>query len=58
MIDFDRIGAHWKDPRRVIAIGEWHLGGIYPRVGSIVTNMGRAAGNLIAFYNERGSIHA
>ena len=42
-------------PRRVIANVEWHPGELYPRVGMIVTNMSRAAENVVAFYNKRGT---
>jgi hypothetical protein len=34
---------------------EWHPGELYPRVGFIVTNMARAAENVVAFYNKRGT---
>jgi hypothetical protein len=34
---------------------EWHPGELYPRVGFIVTNTGRPAGRVVAFYNERGT---
>jgi hypothetical protein len=36
----------------VIAIGEWHPGELYPRVGFLVTNMSRPAENVVAFYNK------
>jgi len=38
----------WSIPRRVIAKVEWHPGELYPRVGFIVTNMARAAENVVA----------
>ena len=41
--------------RRVVAKVEWHPGELYPRVGSIVTNMSRPAENVVAFYNKRGT---
>ena len=39
----------------MIAKVEWHPGELYPRVGFIVTNMSRAAENVVAFYNKRGT---
>ena len=45
----------WDKPRRVVAKVEWHPGELYPRVGFIVTNLGRPAGRVIAFYNQRGT---
>jgi hypothetical protein len=39
----------WTKPRRVIAKVEWHQGELYPRVGFIVTNMGRPAEPVVAF---------
>jgi hypothetical protein len=48
--------AHsWNKPRRVVAKVEWHLGELYPRVGFIVTNLGRPAERVVAFYNQRGT---
>jgi hypothetical protein len=47
--------ASWTKPRRVIAKVEWHPGELYPRVGFIVTNLGRPAENIVAFYNQRGT---
>jgi hypothetical protein len=44
----------WSKPRQVVAKVEWHPGELYPRVGFIVTNMVRAAENVIGFYNKRG----
>ena len=34
---------------------EWHPGELVPRVGFIVTNLGRAAERVVAFYNQRGT---
>ncbi len=45
----------WDKPRRVVAKVEWHPGELYPRVGSIVTNLGRPAERVVAFYNQRGT---
>jgi hypothetical protein len=50
MIDFAGLG-NWKEPRWVIASGEWHRGERDSRVGFIVTNMSRPTENLVAFYN-------
>ena len=41
--------------RRVAAKVEWHPGELYPRVGFIVTNLGRPAERVVAFYNQRGT---
>ena len=45
----------WDKPRRVVAKIEWHPGELYPRVGFIVTNLGRPAERVVAFYNQRGT---
>jgi len=45
----------WTKSRRVVAKVESHPGELYPRVGFIVTNMARAAENVVAFYNKRGT---
>ncbi len=45
----------WDKPRRVVAKVEWHPGESYPRVGFIVTNLGRPAERVVAFYNQRGT---
>ena len=45
----------WDKPRRVVAKFEWHPGELYPRVGFIVTNLGRPAERVVAFYNQRGT---
>ena len=45
----------WGKPRRVVSKIEWHPGELYPRVGFIVTNLGRPAERVIAFYNQRGT---
>jgi len=52
---FSYQAGSWLKPRRVIAKVEWHPGELYPRVGFIVTNMSRAAENVVAFYNKRGT---
>jgi hypothetical protein len=45
----------WNKPRHVVAKVEWHPGELYPRVGFIVTNLGRSAEGIVAFYNRRGT---
>ena len=45
----------WDKPRRVVAKVEWHPGELYPRVGFVVTNLGRPAERVVAFYNQRGT---
>ena len=45
----------WDKPRRVVAKVEWHPGELYPRVGFIVTKLGRPAERVVAFYNQRGT---
>jgi hypothetical protein len=52
---FSYQAGSWLKPRRVIAKAERHPGELYPRVGFIVTNMARAAENVVAFYNKRGT---
>jgi hypothetical protein len=34
---------------------EWHNGELFPRVGFIVTNLGRPAKRVVRFYNQRGT---
>jgi hypothetical protein len=45
----------WRKPRRVVAKVEWHPGELYPRVGFIVTNLGRPTERVLAFYNQRAT---
>lgn len=45
----------WNKKRRVVAKVEWHPGELYPRVGFIVTNLGRPAERVVAFYSHRGT---
>ena len=45
----------WNKSRRVVTKVEWHPGELYPRVGSIVTNLARPAARVVAFYNQRGT---
>ena len=53
--NFTYQAASWSKPRPVVAKVEWHPGELYPRVGSIVTNMARPSENVVAFYNKRGT---
>ena len=52
---FSYQAGSWDKPRRIVAKVEWHPGELYPRVGSIVTNLSRPAGRVVAFYNQRGT---
>ena len=52
---FNYQAGTWDKPRRVVAKVEWHPGELYPRVGFIVTNLGRPAERVVAFYNQRGT---
>jgi Transposase DDE domain group 1 len=45
----------WSRSRRVVAKVEWHPGELYPRVGFLVTNLGRPPERVVAFYNQRGT---
>ena len=45
----------WDKPRRVVAKVEWHPGELYPRVGFVVTNLGRPVERVVTFYNQRGT---
>jgi RHS repeat-associated protein len=53
--DFLYRAGTWDRSRRVIAKIEWHQGELFPRVGFIVTNLSRAAKNVVRFYNQRGN---
>jgi len=52
--DFLYRAGSWDRTRRVIAKIEWHAGELFPRIGFIVTNLSRAAKNVVWFYNQRG----
>jgi hypothetical protein len=52
---FSYRAGSWTMPRRVVAKVEWHPGELYPRVGFIVTNMGRPAERVVTFYYQRGT---
>ena len=52
--DFTYRSGSWDRSRRIIAKIEWHAGELFPRVGFIITNLSRAAKNVVRFYNQRG----
>ena len=52
---FSYQAGSWDRKRRVVAKVEWHPGELYPRVNFIVTNLGRPAERVVAFYNQRGT---
>jgi hypothetical protein len=52
---FSYRAASWTRSRRVVAKVEWHQGELFPRVGFIVTNLGRKPANVTRFYNQRGN---
>jgi hypothetical protein len=47
--------ASWDIPRRVVAKIEWHAGELFPRVNFVVTNLRWKSGNVVRFYNKRGT---
>jgi len=53
--DFRYQAKSWDRARRVIAKVEWHRGELFPRIGFIVTNLGRRAKAVVRFYNQRGT---
>ncbi len=53
--DFLYQAQSWERARRVVAKVEWHKGELFPRVGFIVTNLGRPAKRVVRFYNQRGT---
>jgi len=53
-IDLDFGDAFRRTHRIRDAKIEWHQGGLYPRVGFIVTNLARPAKQVVKFYNGRG----
>ena len=52
---FEYQAATWDKPRRVVAKVEWHQGEMFPRVGFVVTNLSEWAGDVVRFYNQRGT---
>ena len=53
--DFQYQAESWDKPRRVMAKIEHHKGELFPRVGSIVTDLGGGAAPVVWFYNGRGT---
>ena len=53
--DFVYQAQSWNVPRRVVAKVEWHQGELFPRVGSIVTNLSYPTKGIVSFYNGRGT---
>ncbi len=53
--DFLYQAQSWDRAHRVVAEVEWHKGELFPRVGFIVTNLGRVAKRVVRFYNQRGT---
>ena len=51
---FSYRAGSWGRKRRVVAKVEWHPDELVPRVGFIVTNLGRSAERVTWFYNQRG----
>jgi hypothetical protein len=47
--------ASWKTARRVAAKVQFHCGELFPRVGFIVTNLETGSGEVVRFYNKRGT---
>jgi hypothetical protein len=47
--------ASWKTARRVVAKVEHHAGELFPRVGSLVTNLSLPSRAVVRFYNKRGT---
>lgn len=45
----------WQKAHRVVAKVEWHLGGLFPRVNLVVTNLTWWSKNVVDFYNQRGT---
>ena len=53
--NFTYQAATWDKARRVVAKVEWHRDELFPRIGFIVTNLGRGAARVTRFYNGRGT---
>jgi hypothetical protein len=53
--EFQYQAQSWEHARRVVAKVEWHRGELFPRVGYIVTNLGRPTKKVVRFYNQRGT---
>ena len=52
---FQYQAGSWVKPRRVVSKVEFHPGGLFPRVGFIVTNRSLPNERVPAFYNGRGT---
>ena len=48
----------WWQARRIVAKVEHHQGGLFPRVGFIVTSMSLPSRSVVRFYNKRGTAEA
>jgi len=53
--DIEYQAASWDKPRSVIAKIEWPPGGLFPKVGFIVTNLPVEPDRVVRFYNQRGT---
>ncbi len=53
--DFPYRAGSWDRSRRAVGRVERHRGELFPRIGSIVTNLSRVAKKAVRFYNKRGS---
>jgi hypothetical protein len=47
--------ASWQRHRRVVAKVEWHREEMFPKVGFVVTNLWTPPGDVVRFYNGRGT---
>ena len=52
---FDNQASTWTKPRPVVAKVEWHREELFPHVIFVVTNLREWAGDVVAFYNQRGT---
>ena len=52
---FDYQAQSWDRARRVVAKIEWHPGQMLPTVGCVVSNLKRSSGQVVRFYNRRGT---
>jgi len=53
--DFVDRAQSWKVSRRVAGRVELHQGGLFPRIGFIVTNLSYPTIGIVRFYNGRGT---
>jgi hypothetical protein len=47
--------ASWKTARHLVAKIEFHFGELFPRMGSMVTNLETDSRAVVRFYNKRGT---